>query len=210
MDPTLEAYLRRRNRGRSSQGARAERREGNEPLRFVVQQHSARRVHYDLRLELDGVLKSWAIPRGPSSNPKERRLAVLVEDHPLEYASFEGVIPEGEYGAGEVLVWDTGVYSPDDDHSFFFGERQEAEERVRRGLAGGKLSLFFWGYKLAGSWSLARIDGSDREWLFVKHDDLFAEPERRLAAEDRSVLSRRTIEELREEAGASRLKRRQA
>ncbi|MHB1161060.1 MAG: DNA polymerase ligase N-terminal domain-containing protein, partial [Chloroflexota bacterium] len=184
--------------------------EQSEPLRFVLQKHAARRLHYDLRMEVDGVLKSWAIPRGPSANPKERRLAISVEEYPLECASFEGVIPEGEYGSGEVIVWDAGVYSPDDDHSFFFGARPEAEERVRRGLDAGKISLFFWGYKLAGSWSLVRIEGSPREWLFVKHDDLFAEPARNLADECRSILSGRTIEELREELAASHLRRKRA
>src|SRR6187401_1982821 len=112
------------------------------PLLFVVQKHAARRLHYDFRLELDGVLKSWAVPKGPSLDPADKRLAVEVEDHPFDYASFEGVIPEKEYGAGNVIVWDCGVYSPDEQQEYSFGDRRAAEERLRTELANGKLSLF--------------------------------------------------------------------
>src|SRR3954467_10144103 len=126
---------------------------GSGPLLFVAQQHSARRLHFDFRLECDGVLKSWAVPKGPALDPNEKRLAVQTEDHPYDYASFEGVIPPGQYGAGEVIVWDCGVYSPDEGGTAF-DDRATAEARVRRDLAAGKLSIELRGEKLKGSFAL--------------------------------------------------------
>src|SRR5215467_10942551 len=125
------------------------------PLLFVVQQHSARRMHYDFRLECDGVLKSWAVPKGPALDPNEKRLAVQTEDHPYDYASFEGVIPPGQYGAGEVIVWDCGVYSPDEKQTVFH-DRGEAEGRTRDGIGKGKLSVLLRGEKVKGSFALVR------------------------------------------------------
>src|SRR5436309_3030296 len=132
----------------------------------VMRQHSARALHYDLRLECDGVLKSWAVPKGPSLNPSEKRLAVHTEDHPYEYASFEGVIPPGQYGAGEVIVWDCGLYSPDEGGETWFHDREEAEGRVREGLEKGKLSFLLRGEKLKGSFALVRTKDS-RSWLLI-------------------------------------------
>jgi bifunctional non-homologous end joining protein LigD len=162
------------------------------PLLFVVQKHSARRLHYDFRLECDGVLKSWAVPKGPSCDPAEKRLAVPTEDHPFEYASFEGVIPPGQYGAGEVIVWDCGVYSPDEGGTWFH-DREAAEARVRDGLAAGKLSILLRGQKTKGSFALVR--GADgKNWLLIKHKDRFASTSE-LPLQDRSVLSQMTVAE---------------
>jgi bifunctional non-homologous end joining protein LigD len=164
------------------------------PLLFVVQKHAARRLHYDFRLELDGVLKSWAVPKGPSLEIGEKRLAVEVEDHPFDYASFEGVIPAKEYGAGNVIVWDCGVYSPDEGSKYSFGDRDEAQERIRTELANGKLSFFLRGEKLKGSFALVRTS-TDKQWLLLKHKDRFANgPD--VLARSRSVLSGAELDDL--------------
>ena len=164
------------------------------PLLFVIQQHAARRLHYDLRLECDGVLKSWAIPKGPSLDPSEKRLAVQTEDHPYDYASFEGVIPPGQYGAGEVIVWDCGLYSPDEGNEHWFHDRQEAERRVAAGLEKGKLSFLLRGEKVKGSFALVR--GSDQKnWLLIKHKDRYAAA-LDVTAQSRSALSGLTVDEV--------------
>ena len=164
------------------------------PLLFVVQQHSARRLHYDFRLECDGVLKSWAVPKGPSLDPADKRLAVPTEDHPFDYASFEGIIPPGQYGAGEVIVWDCGVYSPDEDREDWFHDADEAQQRVREGLRKGKLSFLLRGEKLKGSFALVRTS-DQKSWLLIKHKDRFAATAA-VTAQNRSVLSGLTVEEL--------------
>ena len=164
------------------------------PLLFVVQQHSARRLHYDFRLECDGVLKSWAVPKGPSLDPVDKRLAVQTEDHPYDYASFEGLIPPGQYGAGEVIVWDCGVYSPDEGQKYSFHDRAEAERRVREGLEKGKLGFLLRGEKVKGSFALVRT-ADKKNWLLIKHKDRFVSSAD-LIAQDRSVLSGVTVADL--------------
>jgi bifunctional non-homologous end joining protein LigD len=172
------------------------------PLLFVVQQHSARRLHYDFRLELDGVLKSWAVPDGPSLDPRTKRLAVPVEDHPFDYASFEGVIPPKQYGAGEVIVWDCGVFSPDEGKLYAFEDRDEAQRRLRAEYEKGKLSIFLLGEKLKGSWTLVRM--KDKDWLLIKHKDRFARSDLDIRSRATSVLSGYTVVDLK---SPKRLKR---
>ena len=167
-------------------------------LRFVVQKHAASRLHYDVRLEIDGVLKSWPVPKGPSLDPREKRFAAMVEDHPLDYADFEGIIPEGSYGAGEMIVWDTGVYSPDEKGVLSFGDRDEANRRMREELEAGKLSFTLKGRKMRGSWTLVRTSRGTRDWLLIKHQDRHADPEREVLSEARSVYSGLTVEDLKE------------
>jgi bifunctional non-homologous end joining protein LigD len=164
------------------------------PLLFVIQQHAARRMHYDLRLECDGVLKSWAVPKGPSLDPSEKRLAAQTEDHPFDYASFEGVIPAGQYGAGEMIVWDCGVYSPDEGNQYWFHDHEQAERRVREALQKGKLGFFLRGEKVKGSFALVRM-ADKKNWLLIKHKDRFV-GDADLTAMDRSVLSGATLDEV--------------
>ena len=164
------------------------------PLLFVVQKHAARRLHYDFRLELDGVLRSWAVPKGPSLDPGDKRMAVEVEDHPFDYGSFEGVIPAKQYGAGKVIVWDCGAYSPDEDHRYAFADRAAAQKRVREELAAGKLSFFLCGEKLKGSFALVRTKAKN-QWLLIKHKDRFAQPNDVLGR-PHSVLSGVSLDEL--------------
>src|SRR5262249_44785901 len=161
----LAEYEAKRSFDATPEPAPAEMRAAGGPLLFVVQQHSARRMHYDFRLECDGVLKSWAVPKGPSLDRNEKRLAVLTEDHPYDYASFEGVIPPKQYGAGEVIVWDCGVYSPDEGGTWFH-DRVRAEQEVRDGLANGKLSFLLRGEKLKGSFALVRTK-EEKTWLLI-------------------------------------------
>src|SRR6185312_10683693 len=136
----------------------------------------------------------WAVPKGPSLDPGEKRMAVAVEDHPFDYASFEGVIPAKEYGAGRVIVWDCGVYSPDEERRYAFADRQEAEQRARAGIEQGKLSIFLRGEKLKGSFALVRT-ATPGQWLLIKHKDAFASGED-VTLQDRSVLSDVSLNDL--------------
>ena len=169
--PDLSEYRRKRDFARTPEPDEIEPGTRRGPLTFMVHKHAASRLHWDLRLELDGVLKSWAIPKGPSINPGEKRFAAATEDHPLAYAAFEGVIPKGEYGAGPSLVWDAGTYSPDDKGRTHWDDREGGEAEMRRGLEAGKLSITFRGRKLKGSWALVRMQGKPNEWLLLKHKD---------------------------------------
>ena len=139
-------------------------------LIFVVQRHKASRLHYDFRLELDGVLKSWAVPKGPSMNPKDKRLAMMVEDHPYDYKDFAGTIPEGNYGAGIVEIWDSGTYA-----DLANSPRDVAEKNLRAGLKSGDFKFQLFGKKLKGEFVLVKLKGKeDNSWLLIKHHDQYA------------------------------------
>lgn len=161
---------------------------------FVVQKHDARNLHYDIRLEVDGVLKSWAVPKGPSTDPKEKRLAIMTEDHPLDYSKFEGVIPEGQYGAGTVIVWDIGPYRNMTEKD---GQAIPMAEALEKGHAA------FWleGRKLKGGYAITR---TSRGWILVKMKDEEVKSGDILKAEPRSVLSERTIEEMATESASNK------
>ena len=176
---------------------------GDEPgpdagrLRFVIQKHAASHLHFDLRLELDGVMKSWAVPKGPSVDPSVKRLAMQVEDHPIEYNTFEGTIPKGQYGGGTVMLWDQGTYTADGV------DPSEAEDELRARYAKGDLKVTFFGERMRGSWALVRMkysrEGSSSgkpQWLFIKHRDEFASEDDIVAENMTSVTTGRTMEEI--------------
>ena len=188
----LEEYRRKRRFGVTTEppgGPRLRRR--TRQLRFVIQKHRATRLHYDFRLEWDGVLLSWAVPKGPSLDPTIKRLAMAVEDHPIEYARFEGVIPAGEYGGGTVMIWDYGTYVSD-------------EPDVGKSVAKGEIKFALAGTKLGGSWVLVRTRGrygGDRSWLLIKHRDEAASTIDVATAAPRSVVSDRLLAEIAFEEG---------
>jgi len=171
--------------------------DAKEKLLYVIQKHRATQLHYDFRLEFNGVLLSWAVPKGPSLDPSVKRLAMQVEDHPREYGDFEGVIPEGEYGGGTVMVWDTGEWIPE-------------SKDVEAALAKGDLKFTLRGKKLKGSWVLVRTHGygskEGKSWLLIKHRDEFASTMDITAAEPRSALSRRLLADIARQGGGDVLK----
>ena len=167
----------------SGDGRRARR---SKPI-FVIQKHAARSLHYDFRLEVDGVLASWAVPKGPSTDPRDKRLAIQVEDHPLDYGDFEGVIGPGNYGAGSVIVWDTGTYAQLRD-----------DQTMAEAIEQGHVSVWLDGKKLRGGYSLRRTGGGAKpQWLLVKRRDEEADARRRpVSTQPESVLSGRTVEQV--------------
>jgi DNA ligase D-like protein (predicted 3'-phosphoesterase) len=187
MSDRLQRYRSKRT-GKSGEPAgkvtRAAKKRGN---RFVIQKHDARRLHYDFRLEVDGTLRSWAVPKGPSTDPREKRLAVEVEDHPLDYIHFEGTIGEGNYGAGTVIVWDRGTYSNLDD-----------SRDMAASIEAGHVKFRLEGEKLRGGWTLQRTHGGAKpQWLLIKRRDADADARRNPeSTQAESVQSGRTLEEI--------------
>src|SRR4051812_1802533 len=177
----LQAYRAKRSLERTPEPAGVVARESGAGRLFVVHQHAARRLHFDLRLEMEGVLRSWAVPKGPSYDTTEKRLAVHVEDHPLEYGDFEGLIPAGNYGAGAVIVWDRGLWLP-------VGDPLE-------GMVSGKLLFQLQGLKLRGMWTLVKIKKSENDWLLIKERDAYASSSGD-GLPEQSVLSGLTVEDL--------------
>jgi bifunctional non-homologous end joining protein LigD len=162
------------------------------PLKFVIQKHDASRLHYDFRLEMEGVLKSWAVPKGPSTDPSVKRLAMMVEDHPFNYRTFEGIIPEGNYGAGTVIVWDEGTYEPLEEP----GSRLHGEKLLLKQLKEGSLKFSLKGKKLKGEFALVRTKGmGDNAWLLIKHNDKYAK-DTDITKKDKSVQSGKTLEKI--------------
>jgi bifunctional non-homologous end joining protein LigD len=199
----LAEYRRKRDfsRTREPRGA-ATRRPAAKRLAYVIQRHEATRLHFDLRLELDGVMKSWAVPKGPSLDPSVKRLAIEVEDHPIEYNTFEGTIPEGEYGGGTVMLWDQGTYG-------YPGDSDDPVAALRAGYRKGDFKFELHGKRLRGSWVLVRTrrDGRKNQWLLIKHRDDEVDPELDpVETYQTSVKTGRTMEEI--AAGAKPKRRR--
>lgn len=169
----LATYNQKRNFTKTSEPAPAKsaaKKSSKSKLTFVIQRHKASHLHYDFRLEMDGTLKSWAVPKGPSLNPSDKRLAMMVEDHPLEYAKFKGAIPEGNYGAGIVEIWDHGTYEPIESMP-----REKAEKQLLADLKKGSLKFRMNGRKLKGEFALVKMrTAADNTWLLIKHKDEYA------------------------------------
>src|SRR5580698_4347598 len=186
---SLEKYVAKRDFTKTAE-PKAGKSKSKDQLLFVIQKHDASRLHYDFRLEMGGVLKSWAIPKGPSTDPKVKRLAMMVEDHPFDYRNFEGIIPKGEYGGGTVIVWDEGTYEPIEE----IKGKKAQEKHLLQQLKSGSLKIKLHGEKLEGEYALVKTHGmGENGWLLIKHNDQFAST-KDITKEDKSVLSGKTIE----------------
>jgi bifunctional non-homologous end joining protein LigD len=193
----LAEYKRKRDFTKTAEPeGKTTRRRSARALKFVIQKHAASHLHFDFRLELDGVMKSWAVPKGPSYDPSVRRLAMEVEDHPIEYNAFEGTIPKGEYGGGTVMLWDRGTYEAEDGGG---------ADSLRDGYERGDLKIILHGKRLVGGWVLVRMrrdDSGRAQWLLIKHRDEHADPDHDVVADAMtSVASGRTMEEIAQRKG---------
>ncbi|HET7470626.1 MAG TPA: DNA polymerase ligase N-terminal domain-containing protein [Gemmatimonadales bacterium] len=188
----LAEYRKKRDFTRTAE-PRGGRRKRAVKLAYVIQKHAASHLHFDLRLELDGVMKSWAVPKGPSLDPAVKRLAMQVEDHPIEYNAFEGTIPKGEYGGGTVMIWDRGTYE-------YGGDDLDGEAGLRDGYRRGDFKFVLHGKRLKGSWVLVRTRRGDpkrAQWLLIKHRDEFAEPGSEVVEEyQTSAATGRTMDDI--------------
>ena len=185
----LGRYRGKRNLSQSGEPDGSRKTGGGDPT-FVIQKHDASSLHYDFRLEVDGVLASWAVPKGPSTDPREKRLAIRTEDHPLDYADFEGVIPEDQYGGGTVLIWDRGSYEN-------ITEKDEGLRPLSESLQAGHVLVRLHGHKLSGGYALQRIDDDKDQWLLIKMDDDAADARRNpVSTEPDSVASGRSLDQI--------------
>ncbi|GAB4187937.1 MAG: hypothetical protein Tsb0015_07330 [Simkaniaceae bacterium] len=183
----LKAYKKKRDFRKTPEPKKTGRSSKKNP-KFVIQKHAASRLHYDFRLEIDGVLKSWALPKGPSLSPKDKRLAVMTEDHPLSYADFEGKIPEGEYGAGTVMIWDKGTYRN--------AKKKDGKTvPMKKCLEDGQIEIELKGKKLQGGYALVKFK-NDKNWLLIKMKDEHAKEKKDIQKEDKSVKSGKTMKQL--------------
>jgi bifunctional non-homologous end joining protein LigD len=190
---SLEKYVSKRDFNKTAE-PKSGKSKDKDKLLFVIQKHDASRLHYDFRLEMEGVLKSWAVPKGPSTDPKTKRLAMMVEDHPYDYRNFEGIIPAGEYGGGTVIVWDEGTYEP---IAPIKGKKAQ-EKHLLEQLKSGSLKIKLHGHKLEGEFALVKTHGmGENGWLLIKHNDEFAST-KDITKQDKSVLSEKTIENMEE------------
>lgn len=187
---STKTYRQKRNLSRSGEPRGGKRRPGKKPV-FVIQEHDASTLHYDFRLEADGVLKSWAVPKGLSTDPRKKRLAIRTEDHPLDYADFEGVIPEGEYGGGTVIVWDRGTHEN-------ITKQNDEPITIDDALEHGHVVVRLHGKKLKGGYALQRIEsGKNEQWLIIKVDDEEADARRNpVSTQPESVISGKTVKQL--------------
>lgn len=190
---TLAKYKKKRSFSETPEprGKKVSSRSKNLPV-FCIQKHDASRLHYDFRLECQGVMISWAIPKGPSLDPSEKHLAVHVEDHPLEYRHFEGIIPEGNYGAGTVMIWDEGTFTVKGAET-----KKEIENALTAGLADGRIEMELHGEKLKGKFALIRLKkDEDKDWLFFKMKDSEVNTKHKVTDLDRSVRTQRSLDEI--------------
>jgi bifunctional non-homologous end joining protein LigD len=195
---TLVKYKAKRNFKESPEpsGGKAD----SDKLRFVIQKHDASHLHYDFRLELDGVLKSWAVPKGPSTDSSVKRLAMMVEDHPYDYRNFEGIIPNG-YGAGTVMIWDEGFYEPADLVGY---DKKKQEKILRKNLDDGKLHFILYGKKLKGEFAIIKTSGKgENSWLLFKVRDHF-DNKADITLKDKSVVSKRTLKQIEKSSAIKR------
>ena len=193
---STEEYRSKRDFEKTDEPSGSSGRKSSEQPQFVIQKHDASSLHYDFRIEADGVLKSWAVPKGPSTDPAEKRLAVPTEDHPLEYADFEGVIPEDEYGGGTVLIWDRGSYEN-------ITEKDDEIQPIEKAIEAGHVLIELDGKKLKGGYALHRTgSGDNARWLMIKMDDEHADARRNpVSTEPKSVKSDRTMKQIADEEG---------